>query len=153
MRMLTGVQSPRKFSVLGSNVPLPSARVISRTVHPDVISSTDLTILVMQWGQFMDHEMVSTPLPIGKSDLFPYPDPIRLGWERERQTDRQTDRQRQRQSQRQRETETGRQTDRQKEGRRERQKQTYRQADRGTDRQTFRQRQRKGDNEGDDEDL
>ena len=120
MRMLTGVQSPRKFSVLGSNVPLPSARVISRTVHPDVISSTDLTILVMQWGQFMDHEMVSTPLPIGKSDLFPYPDPIRLGWERERETDRQTDRDRDRDRVRDRE----RHRDRDRETQRQRQTET-----------------------------
>ncbi|KAK7093679.1 chorion peroxidase-like [Littorina saxatilis] len=59
-----GIQAPRVYSVLGNGRPLPSPRVVSRVVHPDKIAPTDLTIFVMQWGQFMDHEMVSTPLPI-----------------------------------------------------------------------------------------
>ena len=64
--LLTGVQSPRTRSVEGDK-ELPSARVVSRKVHPDKTDTTQFTILVMQWGQFIDHEMTSTPLPIGKS--------------------------------------------------------------------------------------
>ena len=63
--MFVGVQSPRTRSV-EDDKRLPSARVVSRKVHPDKHLSTQFTIFVMQWGQFMDHEMVSTPLPIGK---------------------------------------------------------------------------------------
>ncbi|KAK7497891.1 hypothetical protein BaRGS_00010762 [Batillaria attramentaria] len=59
-----GVASPRTASVLSTSLPLPSARLVSRAVHPDIIAITDLTIFVMVWGQLMDHEMVSTPLPI-----------------------------------------------------------------------------------------
>ncbi|GFS20401.1 peroxidasin-like, partial [Elysia marginata] len=50
------------FSVSGR--PLPSPRVVSRMVHPDVEIASEFTIMLMQWGQIMDHDMVSTPLPI-----------------------------------------------------------------------------------------
>ena len=63
---VAGLQAPRSFSVLGNHLPLPSPRLVSRAVHKDVIGTSHLTLLVMQWGQFMDHEMVSTPLPIGQ---------------------------------------------------------------------------------------
>ncbi|GFO22804.1 peroxidasin-like [Plakobranchus ocellatus] len=57
-----GIQLPRMFSVSGR--PLPSPRVVSRMVHPDVDRASQFTIMLMQWGQIMDHDMVSTPLPI-----------------------------------------------------------------------------------------
>ncbi|XP_076452125.1 chorion peroxidase-like [Babylonia areolata] len=59
-----GVQSPRSSSVLSDTLALPSPRAVSRWVHRDLNATTQLSIFVMQWGQFMDHEMVSTPLPI-----------------------------------------------------------------------------------------
>ncbi|KAK7093685.1 salivary peroxidase/catechol oxidase-like [Littorina saxatilis] len=59
-----GAGEPRKYSVLGSSTALPSARTVSRKVHTDKVASTQLTVLVMLWGQFMDHDMASSPLPI-----------------------------------------------------------------------------------------
>ncbi|XP_068216250.1 peroxidase-like [Palaemon carinicauda] len=60
-----GVNSPRQLSVTGQ--PLPSAREISSTVvlhQPDVYEN--LTILIMQWGQFLDHDITHTPITKGK---------------------------------------------------------------------------------------
>lgn len=52
----TGVESPRR-SVAGG-LPLPSARDVSMTVHRDVnLTSTRITMMVMQWGQFLDHDL------------------------------------------------------------------------------------------------
>lgn len=57
-----GIQMPRMYSVSGRL--LPSPRVVSRHVHTDQSRASQFTIMLMQWGQFMDHDMVSTPLPI-----------------------------------------------------------------------------------------
>ncbi|XP_070182293.1 chorion peroxidase-like, partial [Littorina saxatilis] len=57
-----GEELPRMFGVTGK--VLPSGRLISKVIHPDVESNTRFSILLMQWGQFMDHDMVSTPLPV-----------------------------------------------------------------------------------------
>ncbi|KAK7473973.1 hypothetical protein BaRGS_00034802, partial [Batillaria attramentaria] len=56
--------APRKFSTVNPANPLPSPRDVSRAVHPDITATSQLTIMMMQWGQFIDHELVSTPLPI-----------------------------------------------------------------------------------------
>ena len=51
-----GVQTPRR-SVDGGT-QLPSARDVSLTVHRDVnLTSTRITMMVMQWGQFLDHDL------------------------------------------------------------------------------------------------
>ena len=60
-----GEEMPRTFGVDGKL--LPSPRLISKYIHPDVRSTTDFSILLMQWGQIMDHDMISTPLPVGQS--------------------------------------------------------------------------------------
>ncbi|CAL1539890.1 unnamed protein product, partial [Lymnaea stagnalis] len=55
-----GSGSPRKTSVSGS--PLPSPRAVSRYVHP---ARTDLlarTIMIMQWGQWLDHDVTGFPV-------------------------------------------------------------------------------------------
>ncbi|XP_076472463.1 chorion peroxidase-like isoform X2 [Babylonia areolata] len=57
-----GKEVPRMFSKLGHR--LPSPRLVSKLVHPDVHSTTRFTIALMQWGQFMDHDIISTPLPV-----------------------------------------------------------------------------------------
>ncbi|XP_046365209.2 peroxidase-like protein 3 [Haliotis rufescens] len=52
---------PRMRGVDG--YPLPSPRAISVAVHPGVDSpSNDHTVMVMQWGQFVDHDLTGTPL-------------------------------------------------------------------------------------------
>ncbi|XP_046543359.1 chorion peroxidase-like [Haliotis rubra] len=43
--------------------PLPSPRAVSVAVHPGTDSpSDDSTVMVMQWGQFLDHDLTGTPL-------------------------------------------------------------------------------------------
>jgi len=45
------------------NTPLPSARLISTTLHTNTESlAQKSTVLVMQWGQFVDHDLTGTPL-------------------------------------------------------------------------------------------
>ncbi|XP_067658014.1 chorion peroxidase-like [Haliotis asinina] len=59
-----GTFVPRLRGVDGS--PLPSPRTVSVAVHPDTDSSSDdNTVMVMQWGQFLDHDLTGTPLHAG----------------------------------------------------------------------------------------
>ena len=45
-----------------SNGPLPNPRLISTTIHRDESHDTQqFTMMVMQWGQFIDHDLTSTP--------------------------------------------------------------------------------------------
>ena len=47
----------------GGEVSLPSARLVSINVVPDVDAPSELdTHNVMQWGQFVDHDITHTPL-------------------------------------------------------------------------------------------
>ncbi|XP_045771680.1 chorion peroxidase-like [Maniola jurtina] len=53
-----GIQAPRR-SIFGPK--LPSAREISALVHEDKnAESTGITHLLMQWGQFLDHDLTAT---------------------------------------------------------------------------------------------
>lgn len=46
-------------SVLGS--PLPSARKVSQVLHRDRnVESKSITLMFMQWGQFIDHDITSS---------------------------------------------------------------------------------------------
>ena len=55
-----GVFKPRRSS---SGSDLPSARLVSINIVPDVEAPSELdTHNVMQWGQFVDHDMTHTPL-------------------------------------------------------------------------------------------
>jgi len=55
-----GVWRPR---VSKSGAPLPSARLVSINIVPDVDAPAELdTHNVMQWGQFVDHDIAHTPL-------------------------------------------------------------------------------------------
>ncbi|KAK4324937.1 hypothetical protein Pmani_004472 [Petrolisthes manimaculis] len=55
-----GLLRPRESRVGG---PLPSARVVSLSVVNDVDNpNPDITLSVMQWGQFIDHDLTHTPI-------------------------------------------------------------------------------------------
>lgn len=70
-----GRWNPRDESVTGTRrepVDLPNARTISEAVHKPgdsgVADSASFTLALFQWGQFVDHDIISTPegnLPTG----------------------------------------------------------------------------------------
>lgn len=57
--------SAPKVSASGSQLPL--ARVVSRTIHPDEgLHEHAGTVMLVAWGQFMDHDLTLTATPLGK---------------------------------------------------------------------------------------
>ena len=51
----------------GSTLPPP--RIVSRTIHPDEgYHDHAATILLISWGQFMDHDLTLTATPLGNSN-------------------------------------------------------------------------------------
>lgn len=55
--------SPR-ISVTGRDLPI--SRVVSRTMHPDEGYHDHAgTVMVIAWGQFMDHDYTLTGTPLG----------------------------------------------------------------------------------------
>nr|XP_018909743.1 PREDICTED: peroxidase-like [Bemisia tabaci] len=57
-----GISDPR-VSISGN--PLPSARVVSRTIHPDEgFHDHAGTVMVVAWGQFMDHDFTLFGMPL-----------------------------------------------------------------------------------------
>ena len=62
-----GLMSPRSRSVTGSG--LPSARLISVNIHNDVSAPhVRYSLMLMQWAQFVDHDLTHTPVNRGFSD-------------------------------------------------------------------------------------
>lgn len=62
-RFADGLSAPR-ISVTGRNLPL--SRVVSRTMHPDEGYHDHAgTVMVIAWGQFMDHDYTLTATPLG----------------------------------------------------------------------------------------
>eukprot|EP00095_Tigriopus_kingsejongensis_P000004 maker-scaffold342_size201858-snap-gene-0.19 protein:Tk00004 transcript:maker-scaffold342_size201858-snap-gene-0.19-mRNA-1 annotation:"PREDICTED: myeloperoxidase-like" len=56
-----GVARPKIRSVTGS--PLPNVRSISALVHHNASNlDSRYTLVLMQWGQFLDHDITSTPM-------------------------------------------------------------------------------------------
>lgn len=55
-----GIEELRK-SVLGG--PLPSPRFISLLVHGSRDSESPVTLMLAQWGQFIDHDLTATAQP------------------------------------------------------------------------------------------
>lgn len=57
--LILGLQQPRSQSVSGN--PLPSARRISQFIHQEQnVEMKSITLMLMQWGQFIDHDVTST---------------------------------------------------------------------------------------------
>ncbi|XP_059161748.1 peroxidase-like [Physella acuta] len=55
-----GEDSPRQFGKDG--LPLPSARNVSNVAHPSIIKLTNYTLMVMQWGQYIIHDLSAIPI-------------------------------------------------------------------------------------------
>lgn len=61
-----GIEMPIQLDISGA--PLPSAREISNLIHRqgDVMDmNAVLTVMVMQWGQFLEHDILSIPVNRG----------------------------------------------------------------------------------------
>lgn len=79
-----GVNSPRAQA---NGAPLPSARLVSnRLAQESDRPSDNVTLILMQWGQFLDHDLTHTPISRGDG---PRPQPsttaassrtLRGGW-------------------------------------------------------------------------
>jgi peroxidase len=62
------INSPR-VSVTGRD--LPPSRVVSRTIHPDEGYHDHAgTVMIVAWGQFMDHDLTLTGTPLGMRIKF-----------------------------------------------------------------------------------
>lgn len=65
-----GVSKARITSVTG--VPLPNPRVISTVIHPDISNLHNrYTLMVMQFAQFLDHDLTMTPIHKGFAESIP----------------------------------------------------------------------------------
>lgn len=65
-RFADGMSHPR-ISVTGNNLPL--SRIVSRTIHPDEgFHDHAGTVMVIAWGQFMDHDYTLTATPLGNKE-------------------------------------------------------------------------------------
>ena len=51
---------PRDFAISGNR--LPSARVVSRAIHSPKAVKSDFTLLTMQIGQVLDHDLSIVPI-------------------------------------------------------------------------------------------
>ncbi|XP_071091011.1 salivary peroxidase/catechol oxidase-like [Haliotis cracherodii] len=61
----------------GKKGPLPSAREVSRRFHTagtEVVEDAGVTHMLMQWGQFLDHDIIFTPVQTERigNDVKPY---------------------------------------------------------------------------------
>jgi len=65
-----GVSRPRVSGVTG--VPLPNPRVVSTLIHPDISNlHTRYSLMVMQYAQFLDHDLTMTPIHKGFHESIP----------------------------------------------------------------------------------
>jgi hypothetical protein len=60
--IITVLDKPRMASIVGGGLRLPSARVVTQIVHPTYSRDDRInTHMIMQWGQFLDHDITLTP--------------------------------------------------------------------------------------------
>ena len=65
-----GVSKPRVTGATGA--PLPNPRLISTTMHPDISNLHNrYTLMVMQFAQFLDHDLTMTPIHKGFAESIP----------------------------------------------------------------------------------
>lgn len=54
-----------KSGAYGNSLPMP--RIVSRTMHQDEnLHDHAGTVMIVAWGQFMDHDFTLTGTPLGK---------------------------------------------------------------------------------------
>ena len=59
-----GISEPKARSVMGH--PLPNPRKVSQGIHSnEVTPDPKYTLMLMQWGQFVDHDLTHTPVARG----------------------------------------------------------------------------------------
>ena len=62
-----GISQPRSSSVLGS--PLPNPRAVSSSILESVEEPDPrFNLILMQWGQLIDHDFAMTPMYKGRAD-------------------------------------------------------------------------------------
>ena len=67
--LLAAISRPRFRSV--GNKPLPSPRLVSIVVHADVSNlHSRYTLMLMQFGQFLDHDITLTPVNKGIHNII-----------------------------------------------------------------------------------
>ncbi|KAL3272932.1 hypothetical protein HHI36_014391 [Cryptolaemus montrouzieri] len=65
-----GISKPRVFGATGQ--PLPSPRIVSSVVHPDISNlHSRYTLMTMQFAQFLDHDLTMTPIHKGFHESIP----------------------------------------------------------------------------------
>ncbi|KAH8389184.1 hypothetical protein KR200_003942, partial [Drosophila serrata] len=65
-----GISAPRVTGVTGTQLPNP--RTISTTIHPDISNlHTRYSLMVMQFAQFVDHDLTLTPIHKGFHESIP----------------------------------------------------------------------------------
>lgn len=65
-----GVSRPRQTAVTGQ--PLPNPRTVSALIHPDISNlHTRYSLMIMQYAQFLDHDLTMTPIHKGFHESIP----------------------------------------------------------------------------------
>ncbi|XP_017785026.1 PREDICTED: uncharacterized protein LOC108568445 [Nicrophorus vespilloides] len=65
-----GISRPRVTGVTG--VTLPSPRIVSTVIHPDISNlHSRYTLMTMQYAQFLDHDLTMTPIHKGFHESIP----------------------------------------------------------------------------------
>lgn len=65
-----GISRPRVVGATGQ--PLPSPRIVSSVIHPDISNlHSRYTLITMQFAQFVDHDLTMTPIHKGFHESIP----------------------------------------------------------------------------------
>ena len=68
--VVVGISKPRFLGATGT--PLPSPRIVSTVIHPDISNlHSRYTLMTMQYGQFLDHDLTMTPIHKGFHESIP----------------------------------------------------------------------------------
>lgn len=66
-----GISAPKQKSILPDGGQLPNARLISLSIAPDAaLKNNKYSLLLMQFGQFVDHDLTRSALTKSTHDLI-----------------------------------------------------------------------------------